>query len=299
MAKEKRVITRRDFLRAGTCAAVGGILGVHLTARAQAQRKPKSRVVLVRDKNVLDGSGNVRPDVLETMLDRAVTTLMETNDRASAWKHLVDPSDVVGIKSNVWHRLRTPESLESAIQVRVQEAGVHEENLAVDDRGVLQNSVFKRCTALINTRPMRTHYWSGLGTLLKNYIMFAPSPPDYHDNACENLGALWQLPQTRGKTRLNILVMLTPQFHGAGPHSFSLDYVWNYSGLVVSRDAVAADATGARIIQAKRDDFFKARKPVSPPPHHISVADTRFKLGNSRPEDIELIKLGWDEGTFV
>ena len=299
MADEKTMITRRDFLRAGSCAAVGGLMGVPFATRVQAQSRPRSRVVLIRDKKVIDGSGNVRPEVLESMLDQAVNALLDTRDAVSAWKRLVEPSDVVGIKSNRWYHLRTPEALESAIQMRVREAGVQGKNLSVDDRGVLRNPVFKHCTALINTRPMRTHYWSGLGTLLKNYIMFTPSPPDYHDNACENLGALWQLPHVKGKTRLNILVMLTPQFHGVGPHSFSLDYVWNYGGLIVSRDAVAADATGARILQAKRNDFFESPRPISPPPHHISVADARFKLGNSRPEHIELIKLGWDEGLLI
>jgi len=299
MKNEHHVITRRDFLRAGTCAAVGSLIGVSFTTSARAQSAPKSRVVLIRDKDVLDPSGNIRPEVLEKMLDQALSTLMGTRDSATAWKQLVKPSDVVGVKSNAWYHLATPEALEAAIQMRLLEAGVKENKMAVDDRGVLRNPVFKQCTALINTRPMRTHYWSGLGTLLKNYIMFTPSPPDYHDNACENLGALWQLPQVKGKTRLNILVMLTPQFHGVGPHSFSLDYVWNYAGLVVSRDPVAADATGARIIQAKREDFFKSPKPISPPPHHISVADTRFKLGNSRPENIELIKLGWDDGILI
>ena len=299
MKNEKRVITRRDFLRAGTCAAVGGLIGVPFAKSAQAQSAPKSRVVLVRDRDVLDDAGTIRSEVLERMLDQALCTLMGTPDPVSAWKQLVKPSDVVGVKSNFWYHLRTPEALEAAIQMRLLEAGVQEKNLAVDDRGVLRNPVFRQCTALINTRPMRTHYWSGLGTLLKNYIMFTPSPPDYHDNACENLGALWHLPQVKGKTRLNILVMLTPQFHGVGPHSFSLDYVWNYAGLLVSRDPVAADATGARIIQAKREAFFKSPKPISPPPHHIRVADSRFGLGNSSPEKIELIKLGWDEGILI
>ena len=45
--------------------------------------------------------------------------------------------------------------------------------------------------------------------------------------------------------RLNILVMLTPQFHGVGPHSFSSRFTWPYGGLLVGTDPVAVDATGA------------------------------------------------------
>jgi hypothetical protein len=62
---------------------------------------------------------------------------------------------------------------------------------------------------------------------------------------------------------------------------------------------VAADATGARIIQAKRNVFFGQEKPISPPPLHIAAADARFGLGNSRPERIQLITLGWEEDRFI
>jgi hypothetical protein len=293
----KTIVTRRDFLKIGAAAAVGGIIGLPRTATAAAAGK--SRVILIRNKDVVGASGSIQAEVLEQMLDQAVTTLLGTPDPMTAWQQLVKPEDVVGIKSNVWYYLPTPRSLEAAIQGRLLQAGVKKENISADDRGVLSNPVFQRATALINTRPMRTHYWSGLGTLLKNYIMFTPRPSDYHDNACERLGALWQFPQVKGKTRLNILVMLTPQFHGVGPHSFSKEHIWNYCGLIVSTDPVSADATGATIIQKKRDDFFGARKPISPPLNHITAADTRFGLGNSRPDMIELIKVGWEEGILI
>ncbi len=299
MAESKKVITRRDFLRAGTAMAVGDLVGLPLLGSTRAGAENKTRVILIRDKNVVSSAGKIQLDVIEKMLDQAVTTLMGAPDPISAWKKLVKPEDVVGIKSNAWYMLRTPEALEVAIQKRLLDIGVKEENMAVDDRGILRNPVFQRATALINTCPMRTHHWAGVGTLIKNYIMYTPRPWDYHDNACENLGAIWQFPQVAGKTRLNILVMLTPQFHGVGPHSFSQEYVWTYGGLIVSTDPVAADATGARIIQAKRDSFFGKHRPISPPPLHIAVADTRFKLGNSRPERIDLVKLGWDESTFI
>jgi hypothetical protein len=199
----------------------------------------------------------------------------------------------------VWHHLATPDALETAIRDRLVDAGVKEGNISADDRGILRNPVFEHSTMLINIRPMRTHHWSGLGTLLKNYIMFVPDPWNYHGNACERLGAIWQLPHVAGKTRLNILVMLTPLFHGKGPHHFSRQHIWPYCGLIVSADPVAADATGARIIQAKRNEFFGAQKPISPPPTHIGAADTQFGLGNSRPERTELITLGWEEGLLV
>ena len=299
MKENNKVFTRRDFIRASSCLAAGSIMGFSLLGNSPINKSKKSQVVLVRDKNVFDGQGLLNPNILQDMLDRAVTALFRTADHASAWKLVVKPTDIVGIKTNVWSYLPTPKPIEKAIQTRLMEAGVKEENIAADDRGVLENPVFKQSTVLINVRPMRTHHWAGLGTLLKNYIMFVPTPSKYHHNACEGLGSIWRLPHVADKTRLNILVLLTPLFHGVGPHHFSSRYTWRYCGLVVSTDPVAADATGARIIQAKRNAFFGMEKPISPPPRHIAAADTKFGLGKSQPEQIELVKLGWEEDIFV
>jgi hypothetical protein len=278
---------------------MGSVMGFPLLGHAKEKKREKSRVVLVRDKDVLDERGSPVQAVLQSMLDDAVTKLLSISEPVPAWQSLFGSRDVVGVKSNVWHYLPTPEPLEEVIRMRLLDAGVREENVAFDDRGVLRNPVFKRSTALINVRPMRTHNWSGLGTLLKNYIMFVQAPWKYHGNACETLGAIWQLPHVKGKNRLNILVMLTPLFHGIGPHHFSKEHTWRYSGLIVSTDPVAADATGARIIQAKRDAFFGANRPISPPPLHIAAADTRFGLGNSRPAQIELVKSGWEKDVLI
>jgi hypothetical protein len=298
MKKTKRIITRRDFLRTGSCVVMGSLMGLPALGRASAAKTEKSKVVLIRDNRVVAGSG-LRDDILEEMFDQAVTTLLDAADPKSAWQRLVKPSDIVGIKSNVWTRLPTPASLEQTITRRLMEAGVKQQNISVDDRGVGRNPVFENSTALINVRPMRTHHWSGLGTLLKNYIMFVSQPWNYHGNACERLGAVWQKPHVKGKTRLNILVMLTPLFHGVGPHHYSRRYIWPYGGLIVSTDPVAADATGARIIEAQRHEYFGQDKPISPPPRHIEAADTQFGLGNSHPDRIALIKLGWEKDLLI
>ena len=299
MAEKRHVITRRDFLRAGSCVAVGSMIGLPLLERTSDAAAGTSRVVLIRHDGVVDGGGNARADILGAMLDAAVAALFQVNDAAEAWRTLVKPGDTVGIKTNLWGSLPTPPALEDAVKQQVLAAGVSPSKVAVDDRGIRSNPIFEKATALINMRPMRTHHWSGLGTLLKNYIMFVPSPWAYHGNACESLGSIWNRPEIKGKTRLNVLVMLTPQFHGIGPHHFSKTYVWTYGGLIVSVDPVAADATGARIIQAKRNLFFGEERPISPPPRHIEAADATYGVGNSRPERIELVKLGWDRDLLI
>jgi hypothetical protein len=299
MPRRMKLITRRDFIRTGSCAMAVGFMGLPLLGEAIAKTTEKSRVVLIRNERVFQGSGSLDQGIMEKMLDQAVTTLLDVQRSAEAWRQLVKPEDVVGIKSNVWGPLPTPPGLEDTIVSRLTEAGIQQQNIAVDDRGVGENPVFREATALINIRPMRTHHWSGLGTLLKNYIMFVPSPYMYHGNSCERLGAIWNEPHLKGKTRLNILVMLTPLFHGVGPHHYSKKYTWPYGGLIISRDPVAADATGARIIQAKRNQYFGKDTPISPRPLHIEAADVRFGIGNSHPDRINLIRMGWEKDILI
>jgi len=299
MTEKRHVITRRDFLRTGACVAVGSAIGLPLLEMEASASASRSRVVLIRHDGAVAANGDVKADILAAMLDAAVVSLFQVSASVEAWRTIVKPGDTVGIKSNFWGSLPTPPAIEDAVKQRVLAAGVSSSEVAVDDRGIRSNPVFEKATALINMRPMRTHHWSGLGTLLKNYIMFVPSPWAYHGNACESLGSIWNKPEIRGKTRLNVLVMLTPQFHGIGPHHFSKTYVWTYGGLIVSADPVAADATGARIIQAKRNHFFGEERPISPPPRHIEAADATYGVGNSRPERFELVKLGWDKDVLI
>jgi hypothetical protein len=129
--------------------------------------------------------------------------------------------------------------------------------------------------------------------------MFAEKPSDYHEDSCSVLGSLQELPMVKGKTRLHILVMFTPQFHHIAPSTFTEEYSWKYNGLLAGFDPVAVDTAGLKIIEAKRRDYFKEEKPLNPPAKHIAVADTRYHLGTSDSSKIELIKLGWDEDRFV
>ena len=292
-------LNRRDFLAVGTGAAAASLVGVKEAPAQGTEQEKRSRVVLIRDQAALDQDGQPDEEILHRMLNQAVAALMGEDESAAAWKRLFAPTDVVGIKSNEYGYLRTPLVLEKAIQTEVLNVGVKSSNVAVDDRGVRANPVFQRATALINTRPMRTHNWSGLGTCLKNQIMFVPRPQEYHGDACATLGAIWHLPEVKGKVRLNILVLLTPLFHTTGPHSFSKEYVWPYRGLIVGTDPVAVDATGARVIQARRNQFFGKESPIAPPPHHIQVADKRYGLGVSDPEKIDIVRLGWMEEALI
>lgn len=233
------------------------------------------------------------------MLDEAVRTLLGAGDPLEAWRRLVRSSDIVGIKTNEWYKLPTPRELEAAIKRRVLDAGVAEKNIGLDDRGVLDNPLFLNSTALINVRPLRTHHWAGVGTCLKNYITFVPNRPDYHTDGCSPLGKIWTYPVVKGKTRLNILSALTPQFYGRGANFFDRRYVWPYGGLIVGTDPVAVDTIGAHLLQTKRVAFFGEDRALDVPPIHIVVADKTYHLGVSDLSRIRLIKVGWREGALI
>jgi hypothetical protein len=292
-------ITRRRFIKSTSAAAVAGAVYLNAPIKLFGGENNISKVVLIRDEKILNSDGKPEVANLEKMLDEAVKILTQEDSAFKGWQTIIKEHDTVGIKTNVYPYLRTPVELEKIIQDKVKLCGVPESKISIDDRKVLSDPVFLNSTALINTRPMRAHGWSGVGSLLKNYIMFDPNPPFYHPDSCADLAKLWELPITKGKTRLNILVMLTPLFHGLGPHLYNPKFSWAYNGLLVGFDPVAVDATGLRIIEAKREEFFGENRPINPPAKHIALADTRHHLGNADPAKIELIKVGWDKDILI
>ncbi len=290
--------TRREFLRLTTGTAIAAAsLGPGFLRQARAEATAK--VVLIRHADAVGEQVKLNGAVIQAMLDEAVTKLVGTGNAVDAWRRLVKPTDVVGVKTNAWARLPTPAELEAAIRRRVLDAGVAEKNLDIADRGVLSNPIFLNATALVNVRPLRTHHWAGVGTCLKNYIPFVPNPSSYHPDGCAALGRIWTLPIVKGKTRLNILSALTPQFYGRGANFFDRRYVWPYKALIVGTDPVAVDTVGARLLQAKRIAFFGEDRALDVTPHHIQVADTEYHVGVSDVRRIEVVKLGWMEDVLI
>jgi len=294
--KAKNGITRRQFNLSIT--ALGGTALLSRRVLAAITAVGKTKVILVRDATVLDEKGKPKQNVVLKMLDDAVAALTGKKG-LDGWKTFLGPKDVVGIKTNRWTYLPTTEAVELALKQRVLDVGVKAQDVAIDDHGVLDNPVFQRATALINARPMRAHHWSGVGSLIKNYIMFSPNPSSWHDDSCADLAGVWSLPIVKGKTRLNVLVMLTPQFHGVGPQNFNPKYVWGYYGLIIGFDPVACDSVGLRIIEAKRRVFFGEERPLAPPAKHITLADTQHHLGTADPSKIEIVRIGYDRDSLI
>ena len=295
--KTRKTITRRDFLKgtAGFLLAPTAITSVPRSARAQA----KTKIVVIRNMGVVGHNSEINRNILQAMLDEATCILTGEKETRLAWQSMFTKADIVGIKTNAWRYLPTPKELEGVIQQRLLDVGISSGNISIDDRGVLDNPVFNKTTALVNVRPVRTHHWSGVGSCLKNYIMFVRQPSAYHDEGCSDLGKIWTYPVVKGKTRLNILCALTPQFFGRGANFFDRRYVWPYKGLIVGTDPVAVDAVGAELLRRKRIAHFGDDRALDVQPVHISVADKKYKLGISDLSRIEIVKVGWQEEVLL
>ena len=288
-----KIITRRDFMRKTTCVVAGTAIGV------PSQQKKKSRVILIRNKDVVNKSQGLNAEIVQRMLDEAVMKLFEKDDPVATFKGFITADDIIGIKTNEWAYLPTPNELEQAIKKRVIDAGADSKNIGIKDRNLTRDAIFQKATVLINVRPLRTHYLSGMSGCMKNYVTFVDNIPAYHPNNCADLALLYFLPNVKGKTKLNILCAFTPQFHGRGPHHFNRRYVWNYNGLIVGKDPVAVDKIGLEITKAKRREKFGKSREMPGNPRYIELADTKHGLGNADLNNIELIKLGWKDGILI
>ncbi len=293
--------SRRDFMRAAAGAACAGAAVESPSTYAAAVLEPapaRSRVVLARDAAVFDAAGRVNAAVVQRMLDAGVASLMET-DCAMAWRRIAGPGDIVGVKTNRWEHLPTPAPVEDAIARRIAEAGVSSNAIAVDDAGVRTNPVFRNATALVNVRPMRTHPWAGVATLVQNYLAFAECPAQWHRDDCADAAGVWDLPEVRGKTRLNVLVLFAPLFHGTAPYHFDARYTWAYNGMILGVDPVACDMVGLRILEAKRREYFGRDVPFPVPPAHLRAASEKYRLGEADFARINLVRIGPSDDSLV
>lgn len=296
MKIKKEVITRRDFLR-GTAATALGLTLLPDWLKAGMVKKEtksaadqKSLVLVVRDEHVLDSSGNkVDKKVLGGMISQIMTALTGEKEMKKAWLKLFSPKDVVGLVPTPLMNPTHNELIEF-IKESLVAAGLPEANIrSAQGRSVDLNSI----TALISLPGLKAHWLTGIGTVIKNYILYSGAPRNYHYEHSTKLGEIWHLPQVKGKTRLIIVDALRPVCD-RGPQ-FDPRYRWPYKGLLAGTDPVALDAVGLKIIQTKRDELRGEHWPISPPPISIEAADKIYKLGNSRLENIEIKTIGWTQ----
>ena len=144
---------------------------------------------------------------------------------------------------------------------------------------------------------LKAHWLTGIGTVIKNYILYSGAPRNYHDQNSAKLGEIWNLPQVKGKTRLVLVDALYP-ICDKGPQ-VDPRYRWPYNGLIAGTDPVAVETVCLKIIQAKRDELRGEPWPITPPPICVEAADKVYKLGTSDMNSIKVEAVGWAEDLLV
>jgi len=125
-------VDRRGILRLGAAAGLAALLGRQATGAADA----KTRVVAAVGRKVFADGGAPRAEAVRPLVDAAVASLLEEKRPADAWRRLVKPGDLVGIKVNclAGERLSTRIEVVRAIADSVMDAGVPRDRIVVWDR---------------------------------------------------------------------------------------------------------------------------------------------------------------------
>ncbi|TET69740.1 MAG: DUF362 domain-containing protein [Candidatus Aminicenantes bacterium] len=293
MKKKKGALTRRDFIR-GT---VGATLGTSLVglnwSKAKGASAGSSLVTIVRDKNAMDAGKNVNTDVLKKMLEQTLIKFTGEENVKDAWLSLVKPSDKIGLVPTP-HLNPTHDEVTDAVKSSLIESGIPEGNITNAQGGPEKP---KACTALIGLPGLKAHWLTGIGTVLKLYILYSGSPRSYHAQDNSKLGEIWNLPFVKNKTRLVLVDALHP-LCDKGPQ-VDPRYKWAYNGLIAAKDPVALETVCLKIIMNKREELKGETWPLSPPPLCVEAADKEYGLGTSKMENIKIETFGWKEGLLL
>ena len=293
MKNKKILVTRRDFIKGTVGATISASLLGSGWLKGALDEGSQSSVIIVRDQNVIDDSMNVDKHILNNMLDQVLIKITGEKNVKDAWLTMINPKDVIGLVPTPLMN-PTHEELIEVVKNSLMVAGIPEANIRnAQGRSVDLDSI----TALISMPGLKAHWLTGIGTVIKNYILYSGAPRKYHYQDSTKLGEIWNLPQVKGKTKL-ILVDALYALCDKGPQP-DPRYKWPYKGLIAGTDPVALDTVGLKIILAKREELRGEPWPLSPPPICVEAADKVYNLGTSNLNNIDIQTLGWTEHLLV
>lgn len=293
MHHKGKALTRRDFLRGTIGATLGAsIMGPKFVV-AGSKPAGSSLVTIVRDKNAMDASNTVDPAVLKAMLSETLIKCTGQKTSKDAWNSLLKPNDTIGLVPTP-HLNPTHQELVDAVKGSLIEAGFSEGKIREAQGGP---NKAKPCTALIGLPGLKAHWLTGIGTVMKLYIMYSGNPRNYHDENSAKLGEIFHLPMVKGKTKLMLIDALHP-LCDKGPQ-VDPRYKWAYNGLIAGTDPVAVETVCLRIIMEKRKAMRGEPWPLSPPPLCVEAADKVYGLGTSNWDNIKVENYGWEEGLLL
>jgi uncharacterized protein (DUF362 family) len=202
----------------------------------------------------------------------------------------------------IWDRLNAdlesagfhPSKASGRIRVLGNDELGYEQDLVVYGAAgsLIATTLARVCDCVISVPVLKDHGIVGVTMALKNFFGAIHNPNKYHTNCGDPYVAdVYMLPPIREKVRLHLCDAITAQFEG-GP-SFMPQWSWPFNGIIASRDPVALDAVGWRIIEAKRMEMkMPSLKAVKREPVYIATAaDANHRIGVWAPEKIARVEL--------
>jgi len=330
-------LTRRSFLKESI--SLGSTIAALKVGNGRAVVLPPasteawgSRVVIARDEKIRSAGAGFDSAPLARLLDRALQASFDCDSPLEAWKKVVRPGEVVGLKVNCLGgrgNATHPELVEAIIE-RLRQAGITEIVIWDRQNADLERARFKIaerapgvrcfgndvlgfeddlatfgeagsrlcrtltqvCDAVINLPVLKDHGIAGVTLALKSMFGAIHNPNKYHTNVGDPYVAdVYALAPIRRKVRLHICDGLNAQYDG-GP-SYMPQWMWPFSGLLVSCDPVALDYVGWKIIETKRLEVGapSLREQKREPVYISTAADNKHRLGTCDPQRIERMEI--------
>jgi hypothetical protein len=161
----------------------------------------------------------------------------------------------------------------------------------------LSRVVLDYCDALINVARLRADSRLGLWGCIANHL----SCVDYPERMAalrkpEMLCAIASRPTVRLKMRLHLLDALQPPYEPAT--GSVLPPRWPYGGIIASRDGVAADVVGWRLLEAYRAQRAGQPSPLVPQPLYLAAA-RKYGLSDAFSGPVQLLVRGYQADALV
>lgn len=293
MKDRKVILTRRDFIRGTIGMTLGASVLGFQWPHSEADAANKSTVTIVRHKDALDSYRAVNMTILEGMLNETLIKITGEKNPRDSWLSLIKPNDVIGLVPTD-HLNPTHDEVVDVVTNSLVKAGFPKNNIRLA-QGSPRDP--KKCDSLIALPALKAHWLTGIGTVMKLYIMYSGKPSRYHKNNSAKLGEIWNLPFVKGKTKLVLVDSLYP-LCDKGPQA-DPRYQWRYNGLIAGTDPVAVETVCLQILNEKRKAIRGEPWPLSPPPICVEAADRIYGLGTSKIEQIKIAAYGWDHELLV
>ncbi len=251
----------------------------------------KSRLILARDPRLRLASGSIDSARVLKVLDRAMQSLFDADSPLGAWKKVVRPGEVVGLKVNclAGRGNATRHELVEAVSERLQQAGIRDiviwDRLSADlesarfkivERGtglrcfgndtlgfepdlatfgsvgsLLAQTLTRVCDAVINLPVLKDHGIAGVTIALKSMFGSIHNPNKYHLNVGDPYVADLNMLPPI-RQKVRLHICDALAAQYEGGPSYMPQWTWPFNGLLVGRDPVAMDYTGWQIIEKKR-----------------------------------------------